>query len=274
MRMKKGFTLIELLVVIAIIALLVSILLPSLNKARELAKRAICKTRLKGFGTAFEIYASSHKDSYPYNTGRGDTIRYPTALNNMAVLVLSGQQPGKMFVCPSVTEDDPLIVEELSSTDPTTLIVDEDGDQIDENRISYSYQAAMLEDVTTYLGNGVKPNAQGGLAIMSDKTPELNDTRGNYNVAVNWAGTVSESQRERAISQNHKGDIFNLLFRDSHVGDDRRGDAGLANEDGDPDNVFTTSGSEDDSSPSGTYDLDGVEHYCVDDSMLISNEGN
>ena len=46
----KGFTLIELLVVIAIIALLVSILLPSLKKAQELAKRTVCMTQLKAIG--------------------------------------------------------------------------------------------------------------------------------------------------------------------------------------------------------------------------------
>ncbi len=61
---RKGFTLIELLVVIAIIAILVSILLPSIAKARELARRAVCKTRLKGYANAFVIYESSH-NRYP-----------------------------------------------------------------------------------------------------------------------------------------------------------------------------------------------------------------
>lgn len=68
----KAFTLIELLVVIAIIALLVSILLPSLNKARDLAKGAICISNLKSVGTAFGMYMSDGDDWYPMNIGVGD----------------------------------------------------------------------------------------------------------------------------------------------------------------------------------------------------------
>jgi prepilin-type N-terminal cleavage/methylation domain-containing protein len=64
MRRSKGFTLIELLVVIAIIAILVSILLPSISKARELARRAVCKTNLKGFVNAFVIYQDAFGE-YP-----------------------------------------------------------------------------------------------------------------------------------------------------------------------------------------------------------------
>src|SRR5690554_4041167 len=62
---KLGFTLIELLVVIAIISLLVSVLVPSLTKARELARLSVCMGNLRGLGTIFHMYASENNDYFP-----------------------------------------------------------------------------------------------------------------------------------------------------------------------------------------------------------------
>ena len=55
-----GFTLIELLVVIAIIALLLSVILPSLGKAKELAKGVLCASNLRQLSMAWVMYADEH----------------------------------------------------------------------------------------------------------------------------------------------------------------------------------------------------------------------
>ena len=60
-----GFTLVELLVVIGIIALLISILLPVLNKAREQAKSIACASNEKQILVAFTMYVSAHKGATP-----------------------------------------------------------------------------------------------------------------------------------------------------------------------------------------------------------------
>lgn len=65
MHERKGFTLIELLVVIAIIALLLSIIMPSLQMAKKQAQFIICKNNLKNYGLAGTMYIQNNNECFP-----------------------------------------------------------------------------------------------------------------------------------------------------------------------------------------------------------------
>lgn len=65
MYRKKAFTLVELLVVISIIALLLSILVPALSKARSTARRVICGTHMHGLGVMIELYKVANEGYFP-----------------------------------------------------------------------------------------------------------------------------------------------------------------------------------------------------------------
>ena len=65
MKPPKAFTLVELLVVIAIIAVLLSVLVPALNKVRESSRRVVCASNLKQIGMLLEFYCADNKSYYP-----------------------------------------------------------------------------------------------------------------------------------------------------------------------------------------------------------------
>src|SRR2546421_4401839 len=113
-RARAAFTLVELLVVIGIIALLVSILLPTLAKARESAKRTQCLSNLRQLGNAFQLYAITFKDGCPIGYMSQKQFSYVINWNNangtkvsqMGLLVLGNVlKAPKTYYCPS--DDDP-----------------------------------------------------------------------------------------------------------------------------------------------------------------------
>ena len=72
MKKRRGFTLIELLVVIAIIALLMSILMPALSKAKKQAMGAMCQSNQHQFGLLWKFYCDDHRGFFPE---RGGVVR-------------------------------------------------------------------------------------------------------------------------------------------------------------------------------------------------------
>lgn len=99
-RHRRGFTLVELLVVIGIIALLIAILLPALNKARNQAVRVSCASNLRQLGQYWQMYASDHDGFYP-DPGISYGNLYFLLWSQRQVFVDRYHSSGQVFYCPT-----------------------------------------------------------------------------------------------------------------------------------------------------------------------------
>ena len=224
-RKKRGFTLIELLVVIAIIALLISILLPSLSRARELSKRTVCSANLRGLGQAAYIYAQDG-DAFPViskgptntngsviyfaQTNRApatgvSTTGTPSPTVDMWSLCRANNTTPKQFNCPSTTDiPDP-------AQDTTAYY-----DFLTDIHLSYGYQYQADPNRPT-LGSSSDPT----FPLMGDANPYL---KGKVTLAL-----ADRTSQFRGNSNNHTNrEGQNVLFVDSHVSFEKGPDVGLS----------------------------------------------
>jgi len=110
-----GFTLIELLVVVSIVALLIALLLPSLQNARNAARTVICQTNLRSIGAAMQSYAADSSSYLPYdshltsfhpnqhqNIPISTTNLFPKYLTRPVYAAVGDfDRPGDLIACPA-----------------------------------------------------------------------------------------------------------------------------------------------------------------------------
>lgn len=202
-RRSGGFTLVELLVVIGIIALLVSILMPSLTKAKRSAVKTACQSNLRQCGIFLLMYANEN-GGHMFPTGLGSNVvpqlRWPIHVFKPAV-----PNPPVM-ICP---DDKELGMEDQGHG--TTL------EEFLLNKHSYILNKHLVYQGIRYTRTRGVPAEK--IVVMGEKKTEYCD----YYMEVDWDASPAKSDYDRLVEENRHGMRAgsNLLYLDGHVDAER-----------------------------------------------------
>ncbi len=246
-RRKTAFTLIELLVVIAIIALLVSILLPSLNRAKELAKRVACASNLSGMGKSAILYSNSYEGNFPlapavmydgesYDNWSGavgnfrdvepsSTDNNVSVMSSMWLLVREGYCTPKMFICSSTSED---TEDDYTDTSGTVQDVSLLWDFKSYSNFSYSFQMPYNQDQFVPSVDSLVSVAYG-----ADMSPFFDTSNGLVDGSITLVNKDNAAYQTNN-SKNHTQEGQNVVYMDSHVKWSKHANAGV-----DGDHIYT-----------------------------------